>query len=235
MEADGKHNEAFAALDSLSSADWAQYYQRYHRALIADVAGRHELASQAYAQAFKKNPTTLRVADAYARHAVNSNDRDLAIQIIKEHIAKTAPHPLSEALLAEIESGQTPPLMAANPTDGLAEVFYGIGDALAGEGGLDMGIVFLQLALNLKPDFPLANVALAEAYEGAKKYDDEIAAFDRIPKDSPLWTNVQIQKAFALNSHGEGRRGQGAARGTGRARTQGRPSARCARKHPAFP
>ena len=200
LEAAGKHNEAFAALDTLSNADWAQYYQRYHRALIADVAGRHRLASQAYAQAFEKNPTTLRVADAYARHAVNANDRELAVKILKEHIAKTAPHPLTETLLAEIESGETPPLIVTDPTGGLAEVFYGIGDALAGEGGLDMGIVFLQFALDLKPDFPLANVALAEAYEGAKKYQDEIAAFDRIPKDSPLWINVQIQKAFALNS-----------------------------------
>ena len=63
-----------------------------------------------------------------------------------------------------------------------------------------MGIVFLQFALYLKPDFPLAYVALAEAYETAKKYEDEIAAFDNIPESSPLWVNVQIQKAFALNS-----------------------------------
>ena len=199
-EAAGKHNEAFATLDTLSSADWAQYYQRYHRALIADIAGRHQLARQSYIEAFKRNPGTLRVMDAYARHAVNSNDRALAIETIKTHIAKAAPHPLSEALLAQIENGETPELMAANPTDGLAEVFYGIGDALAGEGGLDMGIVFLQFALYLKPDFPLAYVALAEAYETAEKYNAEIAAFDKIPDSSPLWVNVQIQKAFALNS-----------------------------------
>jgi len=200
QEAEGEHSEAFATLDTLSSADWAQYYQRYHRALIADIAGRHQLARQSYTQAFKRSPTTLRVADAYARHAVNANDRKLAIETIKAHMAKAAPHPLSEALLQEIENGETPPLLAANPTDGLAEVFYGIGDALAGEGGLDMGIVFLQFAIHLKPDFPLAQIALAEAYETARKYDAEIAAFDRIPEDSPLWVNVQIQKAFALNS-----------------------------------
>jgi Flp pilus assembly protein TadD len=82
----------------------------------------------------------------------------------------------------------------------LAEVFYGIGDALAGEGGLDMGIIFLQFALYVKPDFPLAQVALASAYESAKKYDLELAAFENIPQDSPLWLSVQIQKAFALNS-----------------------------------
>ena len=200
QQADGKPDKALATLDSLSNADWAQFYQRYHRALIADLSSRHELARQAYAQAFKKNPTTLRVAEAYARHAVNNKNRKLAVQTLKSHIDKTNTHPLSEALLTEINDGGTPPLLVASPQDGLAEVFYGIGDALAGEGGLDMGIIFLQFALYVKPDFPLAYVALAEAYDGAKKYDLEMLALDRITKDSPLWLNVQVQKAFALNS-----------------------------------
>jgi len=200
QQASGKTDQAFATLDTLSDADWAQFYQRYHRALIADVAGKRELARVAFAQAFKKNPATLRVADAYARHSVNANNRKLDKQTLKTHIAKSAQHPLSTALLNDIEAGKTPPLLVTNPTDGLAEVFYGIGDALAGEGGLDMGIIFLQFALYLEPDFPLAQVALAEAYDTAKRYDLELAAFGNINEDSPLWLNVQIQKALALNS-----------------------------------
>ena len=200
QEASGKPDDALTTLDSLSDADWAQFYQRYHRGLIADLSGKHDLARNAFAQAFKKNPGTLRVAEAYARHAVNNNNRKLAHQTLKTHISKSSAHPLSTALLGEIDSGKTPPLLVTSPTDGLAEVFYGIGDALAGEGGLDMGIIFLQFALYLKPDFPIANVALAEAYEGAKKYDLEMQAFDQIPEASPLWLNVQIQKAFALNA-----------------------------------
>jgi tetratricopeptide (TPR) repeat protein len=199
-EAAGKPDEAFAILDSLSDADWAQFYQRYHRGLIADVAGKSDIAAESLAAAFKKNPGTLRVTEAYARHAVNANNRKLAIQTLKTHLSKTAGHPLSRALLDDINAGQTPPLLVVSPTDGLAEVFYGIGDALAGEGGLDMGIVFLQFSQYLKPDFPLAHVALAEAYDNAKRYDLELQAFDRIPETSPLWLSVQIQKAFALNS-----------------------------------
>jgi tetratricopeptide (TPR) repeat protein len=200
QQANGKTDDAISTLDRLSDADWAQFYQRYHRALIADVAGKRDVARTAFAQAFKKNPATLRVADAYARHLVNTNNRKLARQTLKAHIAKSAEHPLSMALLADIEAGKTPPLLVTSANDGLAEVFYGIGDALASEGGLDMGIIFLQFSLYLKPDFPLAQVALAEAYDNAKRYDLELAAFDKIKEDSPLWLNVQIQKATALNA-----------------------------------
>ena len=106
QQAAGKTDEALATLDSLSDADWAQFYQRYHRALIADVAGKRETARIAFAQAFKKNPATLRVADAYARHALNTNNRKLAKQTLKTHIAKSAQHPLSTALMAEIDSAR---------------------------------------------------------------------------------------------------------------------------------
>ncbi len=200
QQAAGKTDKALAMLDTLSDADWAQFYQRYHRALIADLAGRHELARTSFAQAFRKNPSTLRVADAYARHAANMKNRKLAKQTLRTHIAKSGPHPLSTALLSQIEFGKTPPLLVTTPSEGLAEVFYGIGDALAGEGGLDMGIIFLQFSLYLKPDFPIAHVALAEAYDSAKRYDLELTEFDAINEDSPLWPNVQIQKAFALNA-----------------------------------
>ena len=84
------------------------------------------------------------MAEAYARHALNANNRKLARQTLKAHVAKSASHPLSEALLADIDAGKTPPLLVVDPTQGLAEVFYGIGDALAGEGGLEMGIIFLR-------------------------------------------------------------------------------------------
>ncbi|BAQ16492.1 FOG: TPR repeat [Methyloceanibacter caenitepidi] len=200
QEAQGEHSEAFDTLDALSTANWANFYLLYHRALIADVAGRHQLASKSYDAAFKRNPRTLRVVDAYARHAARGNRKDLAIAALKLHMAKTLPHPITEALLKDIENGGTPELVVSNPSEGLAEVFYGIGSVAVGEGNLETGTQYLKFALLLKPDFPLAEVALAEAYSEAEKYEDEIAAFENVPESSPLWLNVQIQKAFALAS-----------------------------------
>ncbi|MFD0988409.1 tetratricopeptide repeat protein [Methyloligella solikamskensis] len=198
-QARGDTDKALSTLDGLSSASWAQFYQRYHRGLIADVAGRPDVAEQAYAEAFASSPGTIRVAEAYARHLVNNGKRDKAIVIIKTNMEAAAKHPITEGLLKELEDGETPPLVARNTDEGMAEVYYGIGDALAGEGGLDLGLVFLQFGIYMKPELDLAYVALAEAYDNAEKYDLELKAFDQVSEDSPLWLNVQIQKAFALN------------------------------------
>jgi Flp pilus assembly protein TadD len=102
-------------------------------------------------------------------------------------------------LQQQIEAGGRPDLLVASPTNGLAEVFYGLGEALTGEGGISVGAVYLQFALYLVPDFPLALATLANAYETTKRYDAAIAAYDRIPTGTPLETSVQIRKALNLN------------------------------------
>ncbi len=46
--AEGDVNGALATLDLPKQAEWAQFYLRYHRALIADLAGRKQEARTAY-------------------------------------------------------------------------------------------------------------------------------------------------------------------------------------------
>ena len=82
----------------------------------------------------------------------------------------------------------------------MAEVFYGLGEALTSEGGLSMGILYLQLALYAKPDHAFALAALASAYETAQRYQDAIDAYDRISPGSALQPAIDIRKAFDLNS-----------------------------------
>ena len=117
QEAGGKPDEAFATLDSLSDADWAQFYQRYHRALIADFAGKRDVARQAFAQAFKKNPVDFEggrglCAPRGERQQPQARPPDAE----DAYRASRRRHPLSEALLAEIEEGKNPPLLVATPT-----------------------------------------------------------------------------------------------------------------------
>ncbi len=198
--AKGEPDAAFERLATAKKAEWSEYYQLYHKGLIADLAGRPKVAQEAYAKAFKKNPRTLRLAQAYAQSAMSAKNTKLARRILGTHIGRSSGHPLTKALLADIESGKPVGILMQNAGMGIAEVFYGIGDALTGEGGFEPGTIYLQIARYMRPEFPLANVALGEVYESSEKYDLSIKVYDSILEESPLWMNTQVRKAFSLNS-----------------------------------
>lgn len=198
----GDADGALKAVDLPKQPDWAQFYLRYHRALIADIAGRKAVAAAAYEKMFRQDSRTLRTALAYAQHAAHYGDFKLARRIMHQQISKTQgdPHPLAKDMMERIKKGEKTPFLVASPSDGLAELFYGLGEALTGEGGVSLGTIYLQLALDVKPDHAFALAALANAQESAKRYQDAIATYDRIPKGTPLQSAIDIRKAFNLNS-----------------------------------
>ncbi|HEX9882139.1 MAG TPA: tetratricopeptide repeat protein, partial [Hyphomicrobium sp.] len=198
----GDSDKGLALLKKPKQAEGAQFYLNYHEALIADVAGKKTEAAAAYERSFRQNSRMLRTALAYARHATHQGNDKLARTILDGLTDRTQedPHPLVRALDTEIKSGKTVPLMIKTPEEGMAEVFYGLGELLANEGGVGMGILYLQMALYLQPDHAFALVSLANAYESARRYEDAIVAYDRVPKDTPLQSEIAIRKAFDLNS-----------------------------------
>jgi tetratricopeptide (TPR) repeat protein len=199
-QAQDKTQEALALLDAPKQPEWAQYYLRFHRALLADQAGRRADARAAYERIPKNDQRTLRVTLAYARHAANAGDPKLALSVLKAHAerVKNEGHPIARALQEQIEAGEKPELLIKTPIGGMTEAFYGLGEALTGEGGVGVGAVYLQFALYLKPDSVFALAALANAYETTKRYDDAIAAYDRIPRGTPLQMSIDIRKALNL-------------------------------------
>jgi tetratricopeptide (TPR) repeat protein len=202
LSAQNDWDAALVLLDGPKQAEWAQGYLRYHRALIADLGGRRAEARASYERLFKQDSRTTRTALAYAHHAASSGDPKLARSILKEHADKSASgegHPMVNALRDQIGTADKIPMLIEAPVDGLAEVFYGLGEALTGEGGIGIGAIYLQMALYLRPDFPFALAALANVHEATKHYEEAIAVYDRIRKDTPLQSSIEIRKAINLN------------------------------------
>ena len=200
--AEGNGARAMKLLDMPKQAEWAQFYLNYHKALIADVMGRTQEAEAAYQHSMRQDATTLRIALAYARHAARNGDLKLANQILDQQSDRnqSEPHVLVKELREEIGPGKKTALLVTTPAQGMAEVFYGLGEALTSEGGLSMGILYLQFALYAEPHHPFALAALASGYETGQRYKDAIAAYDRIPPGSALQSAIDIRKAFDLNS-----------------------------------
>ncbi|MFM7084008.1 MAG: tetratricopeptide repeat protein [Hyphomicrobium sp.] len=193
------------ALESLSvstKADWAQFYLLYHRALICDVAGRSKEAKGSYEKLFQKDGRTLRTALAYARSLAHTGDFQAAKTKLTEFTSQSQfeGHALARSLMSELELRKKLPLLVSTPSEGLTEVFYGLGESLIGEGAIGVGVIYLQMALYITPGHPFSLAALANAYEANKQYKDAIEMYDRIPKGSPLETAIEIRKALNLNS-----------------------------------
>ena len=201
-QAQGQHKAALKALQLDNQADWAQYYLRYHRALISDVAGETSAAGKAYADVFKQDSRTLRSTLAYAHHAAATSGASAAKRILRQHHEKTKSdrHALVHDFLDRLDSGSRIGFLVTTPTEGIVEVLYGLGEALAGEGGLTPGMLYLQMALYLKPEHPFALAALAAALESTRQYKQANAIYERVPAGTPLHTAIEIRKAFNLNS-----------------------------------
>lgn len=200
--ASGDTGRALGKLKLRRQADWAQFYLQYHRALIADLGGRKTVAREAYDRVFEQDNRTLRTALAFARHAAHRGDFKQAQSILTSHLDATSGdgHPLARELLQQVSAKKKQSLLITTPREGLAEVFYGLGEALTGEGGISIGVLYLQMALYLNPEQPFALAALANAYETTKRYNDAIEVYERIPKGTPLQAAIDIRKALNLNS-----------------------------------
>ena len=202
-QADGQTKDALELLEQTKAPDAILAFYRFHKALVADVAGRRSEARTLYERAGKGGENkTLRFSLAYAQHASNGGDTKLAQSVLQGQLERSRGegHPLVRAYLTQVEAGEKLPLIASTPSQGLAEAFFGLGEALMSEGGLGASAVFLQYALYLEPDMPFALATLANIYEGAKRYELANGAYARIPKGTALDTSIEIRKALNLNA-----------------------------------
>ncbi len=199
----GDAQGALDLLDQTKPADWQQTFMRYHRALIADAAGRSADARASYDRLGKGDGNRLlRLTLAFARHAAAAGDRKAAIAALKGHIDRLQgdPHPSVRALLDDIEHGDTPELLVKDARHGMAEIYFGLGEALGTEAAIAPATQFLQFALYLVPDFPFALVSLANVYETTKQFVLANQIYERVPPGTPLEAAIGIRRAMNLNA-----------------------------------
>lgn len=200
--AEGNSSGAIDLLRNYRIAEAAQNYVRYHRALISDLAGRRTDAAREFDVVYKQDSRTPRLVLAYAQHAASGGDIRLARTILKEHLDRVGgdAQPMVRALQAQLAKGEeVVRLMIDSPQQGYAEVFYGLGEALAGEGGVSLASIYLQMSLMIRPEQAFTLAALANVYELTKRYDAAIATYDRIPKGTPMELAIEVRKAVNLN------------------------------------
>ena len=187
------------AVDKLRGADFFGTFRDYHAALIADLGGRKEEAAKRFTAALSGDGSALRIAQSAAIFRARSGDKAGALKALADFEKASPRHPLIRETREAIEQGKEARRVVRNAADGAAEVLYGIGGALGRQGGEDLSIVYLQLALYLEPEHPMALVTLADLYDQLNQYASAISVYGRVPATSALKRNAEIQSAMDLD------------------------------------
>ncbi len=196
----GDTKAAVANIDKLAGPEWYPIFKDLHSGLILELAGKEKDAGARFERAYKLDDTMLRVAEAYARWLSRNKDDTAAAAIYQAFDKKLPRHPLVLEGLRETKAGKRMTPLVDSPQAGAAEALYGIGATLTRRGGEDLALVYLQLALYLAPNQPLALLSLADLYELVKKPAMAIRIYERMPANSPLKRNAQIQLATNLDA-----------------------------------
>src|SRR6202158_2414503 len=191
---------AVANIDKLTGPEWYPIFKDLHAGMILDLAGKEKDAGTRFERAYKLDDSMLRVAEAYARWLSRNKDNAAATAIYAGFDKKLARHPLVLEGLRETKAGKKLSPLVDSARAGAAETLYGIGATLTRRGGEDLALVYLQLALYLAPNHPLALLSLADLYESVKKPGMAIKVYERMPAGSPLKRNAQIQLATNLDA-----------------------------------
>src|SRR6266403_2909573 len=200
----GDTKSAIANIDKLTGPEWYPIFKDLHSGMILELANREKDAGTRLERAYKLDDSMLRVADAYARWTSRNKDAAAATAIYEAFDKKLPRHPLVQEGLRESKAGKKLSPLVDSAQAGAAEALYGIGATLTRRGGEDLALVYLQLALYLQPTHSLALLSLADLYESVKKPQMAIKVYERVPANSPLKRNAQIQQATDLDSADRG-------------------------------
>ncbi len=185
---------AVAIAKGLLGAQGLEAFAIYHKALLEDAGGRDADALQSMALAYKVSKgDSLRVVTHYAEMLERSGAKDKARAVYEAYLKRSPGHPIMEASLARLSAGGAPPAGIATPQQGLAEVFYGVANALNQDTVVDLSVFYVQLSLALNPKDELAITLLGENLQKAGRLQESTEAFSRIAKGSPVYPNAQIQ------------------------------------------
>jgi len=196
----GDVKTAVANIDKLTGPEWYPLFKDLHTGMILELAGKEKDAGVRLERAYKLDDSMLRVADDYARWLSRNKDGAAATAIYEAFDKKFPRHPLVQEDLRETKAGKKMPSLVDSPQTGAAEALYGIGASLTRQGGEQLALVYLQLALYLAPNHPLALLSLADLYEQVKKPAMAIKVYERMPANSALKRNAQIQLAIDLDA-----------------------------------
>ena len=190
-------------LVTLNQQSGAENLAAFHTALLQDYLGETAAADAAYRKALGNGQATPRILEAYGRFLERSGRGQDAAKLYRSHDGEGGLLSVTRPGLARIAAGQKPESLVRTPADGAAETLFGIAASLSDAQSADVSILYLRMALYLRPELGLAQLLLADRFETLRKFESAIALYQGVEPSSSYYRMAQVQAALDLERLGK--------------------------------
>ena len=191
----GRYPDARALLNTIEVQSELLPFVLYQKALMADVAGNQKDAVRIYDILLRsESKTSYHLTQAAASFYNRIGRKEQAQEILKSFNDK---HP---RLI--ITMPKAPPIASA--TEGLSEFLLETASLLFSRRMEETAMIYLNLALYLRPEMPYAQFLLASLYESRRAFPAAIEYFKQLQPNDPFYDDAQI--AIARNYYRSGQK-----------------------------
>ncbi len=195
----GKVALALEQFDAVSEQNGLKSFALYHKALALASVGDFEGAEAIFADESSGLSIMSRgaaIARAQILSQLERNDDALAFL---ENAFGARLDPGLQAVADQLKTGEQLPFsQVTSIRDGMAEVFFSIGQALNGEAADDYVLVYARTANYLRPDHVDSLLLSAQLLDALGQYDLAVATYKKIPQSSPDHHAAEMGRAEAL-------------------------------------
>jgi len=200
----GNLDAGLAHFDTVADAKGTRGFGLYHKALGLASVGEYKRAQEIFV-GDKNGPLRVTVGGVLAHVEIlsqldrNADALELMVDVFGEEL-----DPRITQLRRDLEAGKKLPFRTVqNPSEGLAEVFYSVANALRGETDNGYTLVYTRMAEYLKPTHIDAILMSAGLLEELEQYELATLAYNKVPRDDPSFHAAELGRAAALRKAGK--------------------------------
>lgn len=197
-EEPGAPAKAVAELATVDRNGAETVLRHLHTALIEDLAGNAAAAAPEYDAVIASGKPTLRLVELAGNFLERAGERDQAARLYAGYMAD---NPESGVTLAV--SAATPAPLVPDAASGLAEALFDLASLVSQTDAAEVALLSLRMALELRPDFPLARVVLADLLEAGRRSEAALALYRSTDPASPYSWTARLRAAAVMDELGD--------------------------------
>ena len=192
----GEIDQVETIINEFKAGNSLNFFNYFQSGLIYEYLGDNKKAEKYYSMALLDNRTkNLRVAEALGKLLSRQGKDEQALFVLNKFSKINPSNEHLRLALETIKNGEKFEPFISTLNDGFAELLYTVASVLMQDDMKRVATNYLQYAVFLKPNFPLAHLLQAKIFESDEYFKGAIRELEKINNNSQIYLQSKLQRA----------------------------------------